>query len=320
MSCFNWAKRWNLDLPIICGIYLAFIPIFSVNLISEIIIFTIYAISYNLLYGFLGRLSVGHMLFLGAGAYGTAMCCVYVTANPFVCILAGIVLGTLIAAILGPVTVPAAGAAFALVNMAFNQVGFFMIQTGLAVWTGGSDGKSLYFDTVGILNCNKPLHVFYLVLACLLVVFFLMRRLLGSPFGVLVRSIKESDRRANYLGYNTHNARLIVYIISGGVAAFAGTLYAIMFGYVTPSFIDPTRNIEVIFATLIGGRGNIYGSLIGGSAFILIKNYLPNVVQRWEMLFGLILLISVFWFNKGITGVYASAKTALFRLKEKSST
>jgi branched-chain amino acid transport system permease protein len=297
----KWCKR--IETPIIIFAYLALIPLLSVNMASEIIIFSIYALSYNLLYGFMGRLSVGPMLFLGTGVYGAAMCCVYLTANPVVCIAAGIVCGTLLGMLLGPVTVRAAGAAFALVNMAFNQVGFFMIQTGLAGWTGGSDGKSLSFDPIGPLDFNKPNHVFGLALVCLLATFFIMRRLTESPFGIIIKTIKENERRGNFLGYNIYGTKLLVYVITAAISAFAGALYAIMFGYVTPSFISPARNIEVIFATLIGGRGNIYGSLLGGAIFILVSSYLPNLIQRWELFFGLILLASVFWFSKGIPGV-----------------
>ena len=297
----KWYRR--LDLLLITAVYIALIPMLSVNMVSEIIIFSIYALSYNLLYGYMGRLSVGPMLFLGTGVYGAAMCCLYLTANPLVCILCGIICGALMGMLLGPVTVRASGASFALVNMAFNQVGFFMIQTGLAEWTGGADGKSLYFDTIGFLDFNQPMHIFGLALVCLLLAFFIMRRITDSPFGLVVKSIKEYDKRANYLGYDTHKTKVIVYVITATMSAFAGALYAIMFGYVTPSFISPTRNIEVIFATLIGGRGNIYGSLIGGAIFILISSYLPNVIQRWEFFFGVILLVSVFWFNKGVPGI-----------------
>lgn len=292
----------KIDVLIIIGIFLLLPLVFSLSLVTEFMVFSIFVLSYNLLYGYMGRLSVGHMLFLGSGAYGASMCVAYISANPIIAIFFGILLGFLVSLIIGPIVVRTSGAAFALINMAFNQIGFFLIQTGLAKWTGGADGKSAYFDSIGPINFNKPKVVYFLSMIVLIMSFVFMKKLTKSPFGILIKTIKEKELRSKFLGYNVFKAKLITYVISCSMAALAGALYTINFAYVTPSFISPTRNIEVIFATLVGGVGNIYGSIVGGTLYILISTYLPNLVQRWEMILGILLLFVVFKFKRGITG------------------
>lgn len=299
-------KNKDWDLLVIAGIFLLMVPIFTVNLVIDLMIFSIFVLGYNLLYGYMGRLSVGHMLYLGTGAYGTAMFITYIHPNPFLALLFGILCGMAIGLLLGPIIVRTNGACFALINLAFNQVGFFLVQTGFAKWTGGEDGKSAYFDKVLFMDFYRPNHVFFLVLVVLILVVLFVKKLTKSPFGILVRSIKENETRARFLGYNTFQGKLWTFTISTAIAALAGALYTINYAYVTPSFIAQSRNVEVIFATLIGGAGSIYGSLIGGVVFIFIVNLLPNIIQRWEMFLGIILLIVVFRFDKGIWGSIAA--------------
>jgi branched-chain amino acid transport system permease protein len=119
---------------------------------------------------------------------------------------------------------------------------------------------------------------------------------------VLIRSIKENETRVKFLGYNTFIYKWITFILSASIAAFAGALSILNYGYVTPSFIDPTRNVEVIFATLIGGPGNLYGAVLGGVIYMAISNYLASYIPRWEMFLGLTLLFVVFRFRKGVWG------------------
>ncbi|MEA5033279.1 MAG: branched-chain amino acid ABC transporter permease [Sphaerochaeta sp.] len=297
-------KDW--DLLLIAAIFLAMVPIFTVNLVIDLMIFSIFVLGYNLLYGYMGRLSVGHMLYLGTGAYGAAMFIAYINPNPFLAIIFGALCGMVIGLILGPIIVRTNGACFALINLAFNQVGFFLIQTGFAKWTGGEDGKSAYFDKVLFMDFYRPNHVFFLVLIILVLVVLFVKKLTRSPFGILVRSIKENETRARFLGYNTFRGKLWTFTLSTSISALAGALYTINYAYVTPSFIAQSRNVEVIFATLIGGAGSIYGSLVGGVVFIFIVNLLPNIIQRWEMFLGIILLIVVFRFDKGIWGSITS--------------
>ena len=139
-------------------------------------------------------------------------------------------------------------------------------------------------------------------LFCLIAVFFFLKELTSSSYGVLIKSIKEDEERVKFLGYNTSNYKLITFVISTALTAFAGGLTVLNYGYMTTGFIDPGRNVEVIFAVLIGGPESLYGAIIGGVVYMIISNFLAIYIPRWEMFLGIALLIIVFRFRTGVFG------------------
>ena len=300
-----WLRR--LDLPVIAGAFLLLAGALSPQRVTDFIVFCIFVLSYDLLYGHLGRLSFGHMLYLGAGAYAAALSAGWLGGNPLLALVAAAAAGALLGLVLGPIAVRASGASFALINLAFNQVGHFVVLVGLAAWTGGEDGLSVAFRPIGPLDLGDKRALFGFSLAALLATIWLMRRLTASPFGILLRSVKENEIRVRFLGYDVYAAKLQAFVASAALAAFAGGLVAVNYTYVTPSFIDPHRNVEVIFAALIGGAGSVYGATAGGVAYMLISNFLPRHVQRWEMFLGFALLLLVFRFRAGLWGFVSQA-------------
>ena len=274
----------------------------SIYRTTDFIIFCIFVLGFDLLYGHMGRLSFGHMLFFGSGAYGAGLLVRYATPNPLAAILVGICGGALVGAILGPVVVRATGACFALINLAFNQVGYFLALVGFAKFTGGEDGLSLTFSKIPFLSVANPKVFFGFTLFCLCLTYYFLKRVTASPYGILLRTIKENETRAQFIGYNTYRYKWITYVLSSSISAFAGALATVNYDYVNPSFIDPTRNVEVIFAALIGGAGNLYGAILGGVSYMVISNYLARYIPRWEMFLGLALLVLVFKFREGIWG------------------
>jgi len=307
----------RLDILIILAGFLVILPVLGINRTTDFAIFCIFVLGFNILYGFMGRLSFGHMLYLGTGAYAVTLFPEYISQNPLLAILAALVAGALIGVILGPIIVRTTGACFALINLAFCQVGYFLVLVAFSRYTGGEDGMSAYFSKMPLLNFGNKGVVLGFVLFCLLLAYFLLKKLTSSPFGVLIRSIKENETRVKFLGYNTFIYKWITFTISTTVSAFAGALSIINYGYVTPSFIDPSRAVEVIFAALIGGSGSLYGSIIGGVAYMAISNYLASYIPRWEMFLGFALLIVVFRFRTGvwgfITGLFSRRRDALAR-------
>ncbi len=292
----------TLILAVITAGFIIFGYSTSILKITDFIIFCIYVLGYDLLYGHMGRLSFGHMLYLGAGAYGTALCAKYLSSNVFLAILCGILFGAAIGGILGPILIRTKGACFALLNLAFNQVGHFLVLVPLAKITGGEDGISLHFTGYRFLDFSNIHQLFFLSLISLILVAFLIIKFTHSPYGILLKGIKENETRVNFLGYNTYRYKLITFVLSTTIAAFAGALTTLNYNYANPSFIDPHRSVEVIFATLMGGAGSVLGAVIGGAAFMTISNYLPRYILRWEMFLGLALLIIAFKFRKGIWG------------------
>ncbi len=274
----------------------------SVNKVTDFVIFCIYVLGFDVLYGHMGRISFGHTLYLGAGAYGAAMCAKYLTTDPFLAMAMGIAAGAVLGVILGPITVKTKGAAFALINVAFNQIGYFLVLVALARFTGGEDGVSLSFKSYGFVNFGNVHFLFAFCLACLVAIYYLMHRLYGSAFGAMLLGIKENETRVRFLGYNTSNYKWVAFIISTSVSAFAGSLFVINYGFANPGFMDPARNVEVIFAALIGGPGTEFGAVLGGTVYMIISNYLAKYITRWEMFLGAALLLIAFGFRKGIMG------------------
>jgi branched-chain amino acid transport system permease protein len=172
----------------------------------------------------------------------------------------------------------------------------------LAKYTGGEDGVSLTFNSYGFVNFGNVHFLFAFCLACLVAVYYLMHRLYGSAFGAMLLGIKENETRVRFLGYNTQAYKWVAFIISTSVSAFAGALFVINYGFANPGFMDPARNVEVIFAALIGGPGTEFGAVVGGTAYMVISNYLAKYITRWEMFLGAALLLIAFGFRKGIMG------------------
>jgi branched-chain amino acid transport system permease protein len=131
---------------------------------------------------------------------------------------------------------------------------------------------------------------------------YLILRFVRSPYGNLLKAIKENEVRVRFLGYNTYLYKYVTFVISGGVVAFAGALTSINLSYCNTSLISPTRNVEVIFSALMGGAGSVLGAVIGGTTFMTISNYLASYLIRWEMFLGFALLMFAFWFRQGIWG------------------
>ncbi len=300
-------KSPALTLVFIAAVFLVYGYATSLAKITDFMIFCIFVIAFDLLYGHMGQLSFGHMLYLGAGAYGCGMFAYHICPDPFLSLMAGVALGALVATLLGPLVVKTSHAAFALLNLALNEVGAYLVLSPLHKWTGGEDGLSLFFSSYGVVDFGDSTFKFYFTLGSLLLVVYIVLRLVRSPYGNLLRAIKEDEVRAKFLGYNTYMYKYITFIVSGSIAAFAGALTSINLYYTNTSLIAPTRNVEVIFAALIGGAGSVIGAVLGGAAFMTISNYLAVYLIRWEMFLGFALLIFVFWFRKGIWGYLGRA-------------
>jgi branched-chain amino acid transport system permease protein len=258
--------------------------------------------SFDLMYGYMGRLSFGHMLFLGTGAYCSGLFIRYISGNPLLAILVGIFMAGLLAMLIGLVIVRTTGACFSLINLAFNQIGFFLVLSPLRGITRGEDGFGVRVSSFGFFNFANTTFKFWFVLLCLLLVFYLLKRVTTSPYGILIRSIKEDETRVKFLGYNTFFYKWLTFVLAGGVGGLAGTLSALNYNFVNPNMMDVHSNVGVVFASLIGGAGNLYGALVGGVVYMLISNFLPIYIHRWEMFLGFSLLIIVFKFRKGVWG------------------
>ena len=282
--------------------FLLLTPIMHMYRITDFMIFCIFVMSFDLLYGYLGLLSFGHVLYLGAGVYISVLFSIYINSNPLLSLLAGTLGGGIIAAILGLIVVKLDGASFALVNLAFSQIGYFLVSSTFQKLTHGTDGISSRVEAWGFLNFSNEYVTFSFILISMLLVFYFLKKLTSSPFGVLIRSIKENETRVTFLGYNTFLYKWITFLVAGTIASFAGGIYTLYVQYVSPTVLNPLDNIDPILAVLIGGAGNLYGAIAGGLLFMMMKDWLSSHFAVWQWVLGIMLLIISFWFRHGFTG------------------
>lgn len=292
-------------------IFFLLVPFLGTHRATDFAIFCILVLSFDLLYGFMGRLSFGHLLYLGVGAYATGLSLRYLTSNPLMAIAVGVLAACVTGMAAGSMAIRATGACFALINLAFNRVGWFLVMSPLKSITGGENGLSIRNLSLGFINFRNPTFRFWFVLISLVFVFFLLRIITSSSYGILLRSIKEDEKRARFLGYNTYFYKWINFVVAASVAGFAGALTALNYGYINPNVLDVNANSGVIFACLIGGPGQLYGAIVGGVIYMLITNLLPIYFQRWELLLGVSLLFIVFKFRKGVWGSLETLYTGI---------
>jgi branched-chain amino acid transport system permease protein len=308
--------RTGLEILIIGIGFLVLVPLISIHRVTDFMIFCVFALSFDLLYGYMGRLSFGHLLYLGTGAYVFGLFIKYFQSNVFLAILFGVLAAGVLGMLLGLIMVRATGACFSLMALAFNQIGFFLVLSPLKWITNGEDGFGAHARNIGFLNFNSKVVMFILTLLALLLVFYFLKRLTTSPYGILVRSIKEDENRVRFLGYNTYFYKWVTFVAASLIAGLAGTLSALNYKFVNPNVMDVHQNVGVVFACLIGGAGNLYGAIIGGVAYMMISNYLAIYIHRWEMFLGISLLIIVFKFRKGIWGSIQNMGEYFRRAKE----
>lgn len=315
LNVYPMKERGFISFLVITAGFLLITPILSVHRVTDFMIFCIFVMSFDLMYGYMGRLSFGHMLFLGTGAYASGLFIKYISGNPLLAILVGIAVAGLLGMLLGLIIVRTTGACFALINLAFNHIGFFLVLSPLREITRGEDGFGVSASKWGFLNFGSRPIMFGFVLLCLLLVFYVLRRLTASPYGILIRSIKEDETRVRFLGYNTFLYKWLTFVLAGSIAGLAGSLTALNYNYVNPNAMDVHSNVGVVFACLIGGAGNLYGALIGGVTYMIISNFLPIYIHRWEMFLGFSLLIITFRFRKGVWGYIQSSPGYLIKRK-----
>ncbi len=291
----------------------------KMTFIIELCIFSIYVLGNNILYGYLGMVSFGQPFYLGVGAYSSAIYLAHIGTSPLIAILLGIAMGTLTGIVLGPAFIRLRGDYFALINAATCAIGLFTVEKLLLPITRGDDG--LWYRSrmgqVPFLDIRNPANFFYFALIVLFVVLVLYHFMDRSVLGVSFRAVQANERKMKFLGYHTFGIRWIGFIFASLLSALAGSLYAINFGFVNPSLAEPGRAVEVLVATLIGGAGTVYGPIVGTFAFLGIKDLVSKYIERWELVVGILTLIVLFKFSKGIWGSLLVWSDEWFKTRKK---
>jgi len=276
----------------------------KISFFTEIAIYTIYVMGNNMLYGYMGLVSFGQPFYLGVGGYATALFLAYVGHNPLIALLLGIVSGLLLGLVLGPSFIRLKSSYFALINAALCAIGVFIFERLLIDITRGNDG--LWFRSnmtkLPILDIRLPQNFFIFVVIVLFLALFVYRHIDRSALGTMFRSMQNNEEKLRFIGFDTFKVKWVGFTLAACFSTFAGSLYAINFGFVNPSLGENSRAVEVIVATLLGGSGTVYGPFFGAFAFLGIKDIVSRWITRWELVVGILTIIVLFRFSKGIWG------------------
>jgi branched-chain amino acid transport system permease protein len=273
------------------------------SLLAKILIFAIFAMSLDLLIGYLGVFSLGHAAFFGVAGYVAGILMVrYGVSSFWVAAPVGIASAVLVAAVFGFIALRVADAYFLLITFALGQLLFSVAWKWVAV-TGGSDGVSgIRRPDLGVPGFVwTPTSFYYFVLIAFAVSYLLMRQLVQSPFGHSLVGIRESELRMECLGYDTWRYKYAAFVVAGGFAGVAGVLAAYHAGIMVPDHLGVLSSALVSLIVIIGGAGTLFGSLIG-AAVIFVVEYYANILtpERWPLILGACFVASVLYARGGI--------------------
>jgi len=272
---------------------------------SEIWIFAIFGLGLNLLLGYTGLLSFGQSTFFGSAAYVAGYLLKYYAIGIPLALGVGAGIGALSALLVGYLCVQRSGLYFIMLTFALNQLFYFIAYQWTSV-TGGEDGMpGIPRPALFGVDLRDALHYYVLVSALFLLALWLMKRIVESPLGSILQAIRENEVRADALGYNAPRFRLAAFVIGGAFSGAAGVLYAMLFGIVPLEAIGFVFSGNVVFATLIGGSGSLYGPIIGSFVFIWLSESMSVMWARWPLLLGVAFVIVVLFFRGGVVEAWS---------------
>ncbi len=277
-------------------------PIF----LMKVMCFALFACAFNLLLGFGGLLSFGHAMFLGTAGYAASHAAKVWGWNPELTVVFGTLCSTALAFVVGSLAIRRQGIYFAMITLALAQmIFFFSLQ---APFTGGEDGiqgvpRGRLF---GVFDLADNFNMYVFVLSIFLVGFLFIWRVVHSPFGQILKAIREHQDRATSLGYDTDRFKLLAFVISGALAGTAGATKSLVFQLASLTDVHWSMSGEVVLMTLVGGMGTLFGPVAGAAVIVTMQNYLAQLGAWVTVVQGVIFVVCVLAFRRGIIGEIAN--------------
>jgi branched-chain amino acid transport system permease protein len=304
------ASASHSHLAIAFGVMVAFFliaPIFVYPVfLMKVMCFALFACAFNLLIGFGGLLSFGHAMFLGSAGYASAHAAKVWGLTPELAILFGTFCAVVLGVVAGALAIRRQGIYFAMITLALAQmVFFFSLQ---AKFTGGEDGiqgvpRGQLF---GFIDLGTPMAMYAVVFTVFIAGFLLIWRVVHSPFGQVLQAIRENEARATSLGYDTDRYKHLAFVLSAGLAGLAGATKAIVFQLASLTDVHWSMSGEVVLMTLLGGMGTLFGPVVGAAIIVSMQNYLAQLGAWVTIVQGVIFVICVLAFRRGVVGEIAN--------------
>lgn len=303
-----------LLLALVAAPFIGFYPVF----VMKVLCFALFACAFNLLLGYTGMLSFGHAAFLGSSAYVTGHVIKMWHFTPELGLIAGTLMGALLGLVFGWLAIRRQGIYFSMITLALAQMMYFVALQ--APFTGGEDGLQSVprGKLFGLIDLSNDLTMYYVALVIVVAAFLLIARTVHSPFGQVLKGIKENEPRAISLGYDVSRFKLLAFVISAALSGLAGSLKTLVLGFASLSDVHWTASGQVILMTLVGGLGTLSGPLVGSAVVVLLENkigdfghlmarittidWFNTLGESVTMVTGLIFVICVLAFRRGIMG------------------
>ncbi len=308
MGTKNRHLYWMIPAASILLLALPFITPYKA-LASHMLIFAIFAIGYDICFGYTGLLSFGHAAFFGLGAYATGLGLIHFSLPAPAGLLFGIMVAVVAAIPIGALSIRRHGIYFAMVTLAFAQMIYFIAFKWRGL-TGGDDGlHRIPRPPLGPIDLTSELVFYYFILFCFGLAVLLGVRIIHSPFGKTLECIRENEVRAKNIGYNPNFFKHLSFTISAGFAGLAGGLYALLQNFVPLFTLSLDTSGDIVLITLLGGMGTLYGPVMGAMTLVYLKDLLSAYTNIWPLILGLLFVISIMSFRRG---VFRQIKERLF--------
>lgn len=280
-------------------------PYFYIFIATEVLILGLLAASFNLVFGYTGMLSFGHAAFFGIGSYAVAMLLQAFQWPLLACLLAAVVVATLLALIIGFFCVRLNEVYFAMLTLAFGMMVFSVAHQWRSV-TNGSDGIAGFTVTsfgLGLdIQLGNPSVYYHVVLVLVVIAAAVLYLICRSSFGLILRAIRQNPERVAFCGVNVRAYRLAAFTVAGAFAGLAGGLMAPFLRIASPELLHWSMSAEPVLMTILGGSGYFLGPFVGAGMFVLLETWITSMTQAWMLVLGIILAFMVMFFRRGLLG------------------
>ena len=286
-----------------------FIDLFYQTFLTELFVWMLFAISFDLIFGYTGLLSFGQALFFGLGGYSVAIAIMRFGLNSGIGLLLSVIVPIFFACFVGYFSVKLTGIHFVIITIIFALMGSTLGETW--TWlTGGADGLNFLPPPIRLglfqIDVMDIKSNYYLVLFFAATTYLFLRRMVHSPLGKVFISIRENEDRAQLIGYNVQRYKLLSFVIAGGLSGLAGGLYTLTLKYASAGFLHWSISGHAVVYTIVGGMGTLMGPVLGAGIVMSLEHYLVNFLQATDLVVGIVLVFMVLMAPKGLIGLIQS--------------
>jgi branched-chain amino acid transport system permease protein len=274
----------------------------------NILIFGLFAVGFNLLFGYTGLLSFGHAAFLGVGSYLTGIGMVHLGLPWGAAVLLGVVSAALVGAVMGYLAIRTRGIYFSMVTLALAQIVYYAFYKAER-WTGGENGlrgiQVPSMEVFGVkLDFLDPTTKYYVILLFVAAALWFVSRLLASPFGAVIEAVRENEQRAAACGYDVARTKLLVFVLSAALCGLAGAMRALHLSVVPIDSLHYLLSGQAVMMCLLGGMGTFFGPFVGAGVFLTLEDVVTTLTKHWMAVVGAVFMFFVLFFPAGIWGTF----------------